>query len=417
MTSPPPAGAASRPGREGDEILGLRPKLVFSPSTVEEASALLAATSRDALRIAFVGGGTEIDLGGRPEALDAVVRTERLARIVEHAPSDQIVVCEAGVRLADLQAALSVHRQRLAIDPPWPDRATIGGIVAANAFGPLRARYGSIRDLIIGVSLVRADGNPARGGGKVVKNVAGFDLPKLMVGSLGTLGLITSATFRLHPVPENSRTVLLRRLSASQIRALVREIRSAQLEPTSVLALSGGGPMDVGVVFEGFEAGVTQQVDRFVSLAARVDASGCEALDAPSAAGFRARHEALRTSGTFRAKIAAPPSALEKIGAEALSPLAAALEKPGLVWYATLGLGFITGIPISAERAADTVASARRVLGAVGGSLVLESAASDLRALCDAWGARPSSWPLLTAVKDRLDPERRLAPGRFVGGI
>ena len=160
-------------------------------------------------RLLFVGGGTDLDLGAPPERLDVLLRTRRLDRIVEHAPSDQIAVVEAGVTAGRARPARSAPRgQRLALDPPLPERATVGGIVAANAFGPRRARYGSVRDLIIGVTIVRADGVVAHGGGKVVKNVAGFDLPKLMVGSLGTLGLIATATFRLHPLPEESATLL-----------------------------------------------------------------------------------------------------------------------------------------------------------------------------------------------------------------
>ena len=137
--------------------------------------------------------------------------TERLERIVEHAPLDQIVIVEAGVRLASLQDALARSGQMLALDPPWAGRATIGGLVATNAFGPRRTRYGSIRDLIIGISIVRADGTEARGGGKVVKNVAGFDVPKLMVGSLGTLGLIATVNFRLHPLARGAGDGALRR--------------------------------------------------------------------------------------------------------------------------------------------------------------------------------------------------------------
>src|SRR5262249_7892182 len=156
-----------------------------------------------------VGGGTDLGLGAPPARLDAVLATSGLDRVVEHAPSDQIVVVEAGRTLGQLQSVLAEHGQRLALDPAMPGKKTIGGIVAADAFGPRRARFGSVRDLIIGVSFVRADGAAARGGGKVVKNVAGFDLPKLFVGSLGTLGLITTATFRLHPLPEEEVSVLL----------------------------------------------------------------------------------------------------------------------------------------------------------------------------------------------------------------
>ena len=155
-----------------------------------------------------MGGGTDLGVGAPPAGVDMVLRTGRLDRVVEHSPSDQIVVePRPGCPWRRCNAPSPAHRQRLAIDPPFAEQATVGGVVAANAFGPRRSRYGTARDLIIGISIVRADGVAARGGGKVVKNVAGFDLPRLLVGSLGTLGLITTVTFRLHPLPEASATV------------------------------------------------------------------------------------------------------------------------------------------------------------------------------------------------------------------
>src|SRR5215468_6177165 len=224
--------------RDSDAIAGVRPRAAYAPATLDESAEVMAMAARDRLRLGFVGGGTALAMGAPPAGLDAVVRSERLARIVEHAPADMVAVVEAGVTLAALQAALAAHGQRLAIDPPCPERATIGGLVAAAGFGPLRARYGAIRDLIIGVTLVRADGTVARGGGKVVKNVAGFDLPKVACGSLGTLGMIAQAAFRLHPLPEASSTVLAAGVGAEAVVALVAAARAAQLEPACVVALS-----------------------------------------------------------------------------------------------------------------------------------------------------------------------------------
>src|SRR5204862_4846048 len=206
--------------------------------SLDEAAEVMAMAARERLRLGFLGGGTALGLGPAPAALDAVVRTGRLARIVEHAPADQVVIVEAGATLAQVQAALAEHRQRLALAAPHPERATIGGLVATAGFGPLRARYGAIRDLIIGVTLVRADGEVARGGGKVVKNVAGFDLPKVACGSLGTLGLIATATFRLHPLPEAVRSVRVAGVRAEQVIAVLAAARTAQLEPTCAVALS-----------------------------------------------------------------------------------------------------------------------------------------------------------------------------------
>src|SRR6266550_5802180 len=225
--------------------------LTHSPKDLDECSTALATKHR----IAFVGGGTQLELGNPPNAIDAEVRSDRLRRIVDYSPSDMVLTAEAGVTLAEINAAAREHRQMLALDAPQPERATIGGLVATGAYGPRRAKYGAVRDLIIGVTLVRADGVIARGGGKVVKNVAGFDLPKVACGSLGTLGMIANATFRLHPLPESSSTVRFDALTADRVFALVRSARDAQLEPTSAVAIRSNTNYDMAFRFEGFAKG------------------------------------------------------------------------------------------------------------------------------------------------------------------
>jgi glycolate oxidase FAD binding subunit len=411
--------AAGRRGTAADAILGVRPECVVEPSTVEEARAALreAAASRSA--VGFAGGETQLDLGAPPERLDVLVRTAGLVRIVDYSPADQVVVVEAGVPLADLQRELARHRQRLALDPPLPERATVGGIVAANAFGPRRARYGSVRDLLIGVSFVRADGVLARGGGKVVKNVAGFDLPRLMVGSLGTLGLIATATFRLHPEPEADSTVRLAGCSPGAVRALVRAIRDAQLEPAAVLAADWGRfdavSFDVLVRFEGFGAGVAEQTGRLREVAGRLSLD-VELLGGDAARGLWARHDAARTGPSLRLRIASPPSKFEWIARE-LAGVRAALRDAESHAYPTLGIAFVGGEADPAARAADAIAAARGRLAEVGGALVVDAAPAAVRARADVWGPPPASIDLMRRVKGRFDPDRRLAPGRFVGGI
>ncbi len=409
----------SRPAAEPDAVLGVLPGVVYEPSTVDEAAEVVGDSARGGRALVFVGGGTDLALGGAPERMDAIVRTARLDRILEHAPSDQIVMVEAGMTFARLQAALAPHGQRLALDPPEEERKTIGGIIAANAYGPRRARFGSVRDLLIGISFVRADGTAARGGGKVVKNVAGFDLPKLMVGSLGTLGLITTATFRLHPRPEEEVTLLLPGRTAAGVRALVAAMREAQLEPASVVALWNSGRFDVAVSFEGFRAGVAEQREKLARLVVPGSGSPCEVLDAPAAAAFRSRHDEIRTAASLRAKIAALRTHIEPIAADLLPPLLGSLANPGFVWYATLGLGFLGGTPEAGDGDATVRAlhAARERLAALGGTLTLEASPAEIRARIGVWGPAPVALPLMKAVKERLDPDRRLAPGRFVGGI
>jgi glycolate oxidase FAD binding subunit len=408
----------SRPAAEGDVILGARPETVYEPSTVDEAGEVLRESALRGKSLAFIGGGTDLELGTAPRRIDAVVRTGRLARVVEYSPSDQIVVAEAGLTLGELQRTLASHRQRLALDPPLPERKTVGGIIAANAYGPRRARFGSVRDLIIGISFVRADGTLARGGGKVVKNVAGFDLPKLMIGSLGTLGLITTVNFRLHPLPEEEVTLHLPGRSGAGLRSLVRGIKEAQLEPTSVVAAwREADRFDVAVRFEGLRAGIAEQCERLTGLVRREAAGACETLDEPAARAFWSRHDEVRTTGALRAKITALPTHVERIAGEILPGLLAALTNPGFIWYATLGLGFLAGAPADAGSAARALLTARERVAGLGGTLTLQAAPSAIRERLDVWGPPPPALPLMQSVKNRLDPETRLSPGRFVGGI
>jgi glycolate oxidase FAD binding subunit len=367
------------------------------PRSVAEAARVMEQLAREGKRVAFVGGGTELELGPVPDRIDAVVHTRGLGRVVEYQPADMVMVVEAGLTIGDLQAAAREHRQRLALDPPWPDRATIGGIVATGAFGPRRARYGAVRDLIIGVQLVRADGAVAHGGGKVVKNVAGFDLPKLACGSLGTLGLIAGATFRLHPLPEASETVVVPGLSAAEVVAMVSRLRAAQLEPVAAAALRGPSGYDLALCFEGFGKGVEQQAGKLRQLAP----------SARAAEDAWARHDEVRTGGPLRVKVAALPTQLPEVD-RLLSPLGLRFA-----WYPTLGLGFASGA--AGEQAAALIADARAELLRRGGSLVVQAAPAGLRV--DRWGPPPPSFPVMQRMKQNFDPDRRLNPGRFVGGL
>ncbi len=409
------AGAAPRPAGDGDAVLGVRPRLAFEPTSIDEAAEAMRACARDRLHVAFIGGGTDLGLGAPPARLDAAIHTRGLSRVVEHAPSDQIVAVEAGITLAELQRALAAHGQRLAIDPPLPDRATAGGVLAAGAFGPLRTRYGPARDLVIGITVVRADGVVARGGGKVVKNVAGFDLPRLFSGSLGTLGLVAAVTFRLHPLPESRVTVRIPGLDAEGLRAAWRGWRDAQLEPAAAAALLDGGRFDLLVRFEGFGPGVAGQVERLLGLGSRAGFQAERLEDAAAGAAWAA-HDAARTEGTLRVRLSLPPAAAAP-AAEALATLLRALPGGRAVWYPTLGLGFACGDPAAPEAAASAIGDARGAARRHGGSLVLAAAPDPVRARTDPWGPAPSAIEVMRRLKAQLDPDGRLAPGRMVGGI
>jgi glycolate oxidase FAD binding subunit len=397
---------ASRQPEARDAVAGVMPRVVFSPTSLDESVEAMELAAREDMSVAIVGGSTQLGVGHPPKKLDAVIRTDKLARVIEYVPSDMVLSVEAGVTLAKVREVTRAHGQMLALDPPHPDRTTIGGMIATAAFGPSRVRYGAIRDLIIGVTLVRPDGIVAKGGGKVVKNVAGFDLPKVVCGSLGTLGMIATATFRLHPLPQAQGTAYFKGLTPVEVVRLVGKMREAQLEPTRAVALRVGDRYDFAIGFEGFESGVGHQIERLREV------EWCEQLDDEHA--FMQRHDAVRTGGPLRVKVTALASKLVEVE-RVVQPLLAALHGGAFVWYASLGIGFASGEIGHLHSATVALETLRESLRKMGGAVVIESAPSELR--FDPWGPPPGSLQIMAAMKRRFDPEGRINPGRFVGGL
>src|SRR6195256_179490 len=190
-----------------DAVCGAQPKLVIEPGTERELAEILRLSNEAGLAVIPRGGGTKLGGGNSLARADVILSTARMTEIIEHAWADLTVTVEAGCTVQRLQETLGQHGQRLALDPLWPEKATVGGVLSTNDSGALRLRFGALRDLIIGVTIALTDGTLASSGGKVVKNVAGYDLPKLVTGALGTLGVITRAVFRLHPLSQRSRTL------------------------------------------------------------------------------------------------------------------------------------------------------------------------------------------------------------------
>ena len=405
---------------------GVEPRFVARPRSVSEASQVLAAAAADGLAVAFVGGGSKLGLGNPPERLDLVVETRGLDQVLEHAAGDLVVRAQAGVRLADLQQQLAPAGQQLALDPPEP-RATLGGVVAANASGPRRLRYGTVRDLLIGVTVVLADGTVARAGGKVVKNVAGYDLAKLFCGSLGTLGLVAEVIFRLHPVPAAAAVVTLAVDGPAQAGQAVRELQRSTLEPSAVeLTVDEfGWPGRLTVLFEGIQPGVEAQAAAAAELLGRV---GEAAVAGPG--GVEAALEQLGAlpfeKAEYALKATFPPAEL----AGALEDLVGgrlrfaghggvtAHAGTGVLWLASdLREGDLPADSPGFPAAVRRITEARERLAARGGSLVLVKASPELKRAVDVWGPPGDAVGLMRRVKERFDPDRRLSPGRFVGGI
>src|SRR5258707_507031 len=243
-----------------DAVGGVQPKLVVEPGTARELADVLRLSNDAGLAVIPRGGGTKLGWGNPPARADLILSTARLNEIIEHAWADLTVTVEAGCTIQRLQETLAEHGQRLALDPLWPERATIGGVLSANDSGALRLRFGALRDLIIGVTIALPDGTLASSGGKVVKNVAGYDLPKLVTGALGTLGVIVRAVFRLLPLPRNTRSFSFSAPDVDLTQRFVLAVQDSKLAHTFLQSHFSNDATPVSdILFEGTEAGLSAQ--------------------------------------------------------------------------------------------------------------------------------------------------------------
>src|SRR2546423_6191691 len=257
-----------------DAVAGVHPKLVIEPETESEISEILRLSNAAGLAVIPRGGGTKFGWGNPPARADLVLSTARLNEIIEHAWADLTVTVEAGCTIQRLQETLAEHGQRLALDPLWPEKATIGGVLSANDSGALRSRFGALRDLIIGATIALPDGTLASSGGKVVKNVAGYDLPKLVTGALGTLGVITRAVLRLHPPPLNSRSFRVPSANAEETQKLVLAVQDSKLAHAFLQShFADDTPPVSDILFEGTDAGLTAQEAQLRNLSAPANIS------------------------------------------------------------------------------------------------------------------------------------------------
>src|SRR6266581_7103531 len=258
-----------RPASLADAVAGVHPKLVVDPGTEKELAEVLRLSNEAGLAVIPRGGGTKLGWGNPPSRADLILSTARLGEIIEHAWADLTVTVQAGCTIQRLQETLAQHGQRLAHDPLWPEKATVGGVLSTNDSGALRLRFGALRDLIIGVTIALPDGTLASSGGKVVKNVAGYDLPKLVTGGLGTLGVITRAVFRLHPLPRNTRSFSISTADGVEMQQFVLAVQNSKLAHTFLQSHFSSDASPVSdILFEGTEAGLSAQETQLRHLSA-----------------------------------------------------------------------------------------------------------------------------------------------------
>lgn len=375
------------------------PPATVAPGTAEEVAAVLRAATAARATVLPVGAGTSVDW--LPGPADVRLRTTRLDRVLEHSAGDLVVQVEAGATLAAVQEAVAGAGQQLALDCPVPG-ATIGGIVAGDLSGPRRYLYGTVRDLLIGTTSVRGDGVLAHSGGKVVKNVAGYDLGKLYTGSRGTLGVLTACWFRLHPLPEASRWVLAELGGVPAAAAAVAAVRASQVSPAAieVRRASGSSAVTVGVQLEGVAAGVGPRADVVADLLG----SGARVLEAaPDGWGALPAEPVLL-------KVTAQPTGIPGV----LDALAGTLADHTVTGSAGVG---VLHVGCSPADAATVLAAARRGATAGHGTAVVLRSPDALDPL-EVWG--PQQAPLVTLLarlKDEFDPGHTLAPGRALSDV
>jgi glycolate oxidase FAD binding subunit len=393
-----------------DAVDGVVPEVVARPGSTDEVAEVLRAAAAHGLTVVPRGRGTKLSWGRPPRSADVLLDLGTMDAVLDHAAGDLVVQTQAGATIDQVQSVVGQARQRVTVDAMVPG-GTVGGTLATNTSGPRRLVVGTMRDLLIGLTVVRADGVVAKAGGRVVKNVAGYDLGKLMVGSFGTLAVVTEALFRLHPAPEAQRWVYAPAGDPAHAQRLVQQVVHAQVVPAAVEVEWSGAAGMVSVLLEGREAGVE---GRAAATRTLLGDAAIVTQDAP--AGWSTYPWDATATDDERAtalKLTFVLSGLENV-------LAAVRDQPvPVALHGSAGAGVVyAAVPseVPPDEVAGVVDRLRAVCAGHGGNLVVLDAPAGVKQAVDVWGPVPALG-LMRRVKDQFDPDHRLSPGRFVGGI
>jgi glycolate oxidase FAD binding subunit len=382
-----------------EHIRAVDGRLAVAPADTEQVAAVLRYANENGIAISARGGGTKQSWGQAGD-FSLTLETARMNSVREHPWQDMTCTVEAGCSWSQMQAVLAAHGQFVALDPLWPGRATVGGVVATNDSGCFRLRYGSLRDLIIGMTIVLADGTIARSGGKVVKNVAGYDLHKLMTGAFGTLGIMTEVTFRLHSIPKHTRSLTVSSADVDVLGKLLLSVRETHLCTQSLQVRSSSNQFLLDLRLAGIEDVLHDHAAAFAALA---EGLGLAADDAAPDV-WDARECLFGQPEDFVVKATMLPTNIAGI--------AKAVENMG-GRSVTQATGIMTaGIP--GFESARLCELRDKIEAAAGSVTILQQPPEST---LNRWGTAPDTLPLMREIKHRFDANRILNPGRFLGGI
>ena len=406
-------------------IDGFGPLPLLRPASVAELGEFVRSTGADGKAVYPVGGGTTLGLGASPTKQGVAVDLRGLDQIVDFPARDMTVTVQAGIPVATLQRTLLTENLRLPIDVPQADRATVGGIVASNTSGPRRLGYGTLRDYVIGISAVNDDGDEFKAGGRVVKNVAGYDTCKLLVGSLGTLGVVTQITLKLKPGIE-AQSLITIPTTWAELDALLTKLHASRTRPICVEVLNRTAARSVFdnanletpdaevVILVGYDGNATTVKWQEGQLASEIGSAelrthyGCDSL-------WNALVEwahAPRMPTAFKANLL--PS-----GVAAFCQAVQASDIP-LSMKAHAGNGIVVGQwgdVLTKEQASRMLTVWREAAAKAKGCVVVTRCPYEWKSTIQVWGPPPADAWLMRQVKDRMDPRRIFNPGRFVDGI
>ncbi|HSQ23237.1 MAG TPA: FAD-linked oxidase C-terminal domain-containing protein [Pyrinomonadaceae bacterium] len=398
--------------------------LVITPETASEVSGVLSLARREGLSVVPAGNFPWVDIGNRVTQVDVILSTRRMAKMLRHEPADLVATAEAGLTLTDFQKQLAERGQWLPVDPADDGTATLGGIVATGLSGPLKAGYGALRSFVIGLRAVLADGRSIKAGGQVVKNVAGYDLCKLFTGSCGSLGVITEITFKLRPLPAESRTIAASGLRESLIQT--GSFIANQYSPVSVELLSselashlagGTRPGAAGslVRFAGSARAVVTQTAQALKLL-RDAGLHCETYDDDVLLWRGLSSASCQPSGDLSWRALVRPTDLPAFVSDVSELEEDEASHVQLQWHAGLSDGRMRAFaraPVYPDETAHALEQLRQRAENLGGSFVVEKAPIEIKNEFDSWGSFGSATELMKRVKRQLDPENVLSPGRF----